>query len=174
MSARIITRTFMIFLLAATIARADEASVKKEALRKAEEYREAVLEDNFEAAADLTYAKLIELSGGREKYIKTIKATKAEMKSQGMKIDFMEVMDPGKPQQTETAIYILVPYQTEMTASVGTMVVKSHLLGVKSRSSKKWSFLDTGTDEEQLRKLLPDLPEKFKIPKSENPVLRKS
>lgn len=57
----------------------------------------------------------------------------------------------------------------------GRATAKSFLLGISTDKGKTWTFVDGNGigDEKVKRKLLPNLPAEFKLPKKEKPVFRK-
>jgi hypothetical protein len=155
---------------AAAAAHGDEprsAVVKK----KAQEVGEALKKDDYAKVVDLTYPKVVELMGGREKMIIALTDGMKQLKEKGFSFRSVKVGEPAEFVAGEKDTFVVVPTTTEMTAPGGKITVKSYLLGISSDGGKVWTFVDgngIGTVERR-EKILPKLPEKLKLPEPHEP-----
>ncbi len=153
------------------MARADDASRSAVVKKKAQEIGQAILKEDPAGIADLTYPKVIELLGGREKMIAALGRGMKQMKEQGFAMRSLEVGEPGEFLAEGKNTFIVVPTTVVMTAPGGKFVARSYLLGISPDDGKGWTFVDgTGLDTAEKRKLiLPKLPEKLVLPEKQKP-----
>jgi hypothetical protein len=142
---------------------------------KAQEVGQAVLKGDYAKVADLTYPKVVEQMGGRDKTIATIKKTMKQLKEQGFALLSYKVDDPGEFLTEAENTFVVVPTTNQMTAPGGKMVGKSYLLGISSDGGKTWRFVEgSALGNKTMRdKYLPKLPAKLKLPKHQKPNLVK-
>jgi len=144
-----------------------KAAVKK----KAQELGQSIIKGDYAKVADLTYPKLVETMGGRDKMIETIRTGMKEWNAQGIKIQSVLVDEPSDFLTEGKNTFVVVPTTTEISAEHGKIVAKSYLLGISPDGAKTWTFIDgSGMDDEKKRdKLLPKLPAKLKLPEKQKP-----
>jgi hypothetical protein len=165
------TGTFMILVIVGLAARADDASKSAVVKKKAGEIGTALKKEDYAKVVDLTYPKVVELTGGREKMIGALEAGMKQLKEKGFAFHSVEVGEPGEFLVEGKNTFVVVPTTTEMTAPRGKMVVKSYLLGISPDGGKAWTFIDghgLGTAEKR-KLILPDLPEKLELPEPHEP-----
>jgi hypothetical protein len=166
--------TFLLLVLIGVDARADDAS-KSAVVKKAVEIGEAIKKEDYAKVIDLTYPKVIELMGGREKMIATLETGMKQLKEQGFAFRSLEVGEPGEFLAEGKNTFVVVPTTTEMTVPGGKMTIKSYLLGISPDGGKAWTFVDgngIGTPEKR-EMVLPKLPEKLELPEPQKPTLIK-
>ncbi|HWG46107.1 MAG TPA: hypothetical protein VN688_25320 [Gemmataceae bacterium] len=153
---------------------ATDTKPEQVAKAKAEEVLQATLKGDFGKLADLTYPKVVESLGGRDKMIAKLEASSKEMKSKGVTFRSVKVGDVLQLAPSDSHLFALLPMTLEMKIPTGTITVKSFLLGISSDKGKTWTFFNGDKmDDEKAKKLLPSLPAKLKLPKKEKPVFRK-
>jgi hypothetical protein len=172
----------LIFFLAAVLAdekqpkKGSDDTPEKVAKRKADEVAQATVKSDFEKIVALTYPKVIEEMGGREKMIGAMKTGLKDMKARGIEFRSAKVEDAKPVVSGGSDLFTIVPFTLEIKLPGGRTTVKSFLLGISSDKGKTWSFVDgsgIGNDERMAKKLLPNLPAELKLPKKEKPVFHK-
>src|SRR5579871_1237175 len=168
--AKSISISLLLVLYAVAVA-AQEESRSAVVKKKAKEIGEALKQDDYAKVVDLTYPKVVELMGGREKMIGALTDGMKQLKEKGFSFRSVEVGEPAEFVEGEKDTFVVVPTTTEMTAPGGKIVVKSYLLGISPDGGKAWTFVDgngIGTVERR-EKILPKLPEKLKLPDPHEP-----
>jgi hypothetical protein len=143
------------------------------AKRQADEAIQATIDGKFSKLADLTYPKVIEMIGGKEKMIARLQTNYKDMKEQGFVFQSAKVQEPSALVAAGETVYTVVPFTLEMKVTGGLLSTKSYLLGISSNKGKSWTFVDgsgISNDEKTTRKLLPGLPAALKLPKKEPPI----
>jgi hypothetical protein len=154
-------------------ARAADAALE-EVRAKAQACADAMLKGDYEAFVGYTHPKVIELVGGREKMLETLRKGTAQMKAQGIAFVSFDVAAPanvigaGKPRQLA-----VVPTKFEMTSGTTHIKQEGFLLAVSDDAGKSWTFIDGAglTDKEQLKQFLGDVPAELKLPARKPPVV---
>ncbi|MBK0378622.1 hypothetical protein [Mucilaginibacter segetis] len=144
----------------------DTLLVKMQANRLAE----ATFKGDYNTVIDLTYPKLIELSGGRGALQKLITEKMAGLKKQGI-VEFNgSVGSPGKFFRAGDQLHCLIPEMIILKSVTGHYVAHSYLLGISSDNGKSWTFLDVGNmPDNVLHRLLPNFNKELIIPESSKP-----
>ena len=143
--------------------------------RKAQEVGQAVVKGDYAKLVELTYPKVVETMGGRDKMIAAVETLMKQMKDQGYVMRSVVVGDPAEFMTEGPHTFVVVPTTVEMTAPGGKVVGKSYLLGISADGGKTWWFVDgSGLDTKEKRdKVLPKLPAKLKLPEKQKPEFRK-
>jgi hypothetical protein len=139
--------------------------------QKAQEAVQAVVKGDHARLVDLTYPKIVEAMGGRDKMIAFLEVTMKQMKDKGFTIVSVKVAEPGKFLTEGGNTFVVVPTLLEMTAPGGKILGKSYLLGISSDKNKTWKFADGSglANKEMQAKMLPKLPADLELPKTEKP-----
>jgi hypothetical protein len=160
-----------------TSVRAEEAATSKTVVvkQKAVEVGQAFLKGDYAKVADLTYPKIVEALGGREKMITATEAAVKRLRAQGITFKSYAVKEPSEFLTEGTNTFTVVPTVIEMTIPGGRSISRSFLLGVSPDSGKTWTFADgTGLQSQPDReKLLPKLPAALKLPAEQEPEVIK-
>jgi hypothetical protein len=96
-----------------------------------------------------------------------------EMKSQGFGFKSVKVDDPSDIIPAGTELYVVVTFQMEMKAPGGKLTSKSFVIGVSPDAGKTWTFINGDMDIKSVKQVLPDLPDKLKLPDKQKPVFEK-
>lgn len=120
---------------------------------------------------ELTFPKVIEAAGGREKMMATMKNEIKEMETEGV---VLLSTTPGPPLNVvheAGSIYAVVPITLKIKAQEGIYQTEGTLIGVSGDAGASWTFIDAaGEDEKKLRMLLPNTLDKLKLPAEKPPV----
>jgi hypothetical protein len=164
-------KNFIFFILVllipfATFAQ-DTAVVKKQAKR----FAVATFNGDFRTVIDLTYPKLVELSGGRDTMQKLITERIETLKKQGIMTFDGSVGSPGPFYKAGSQIHCLLPETIILRMFNGRYVGRSYLLAISDNKGKSWTFLDVGKmPADVLHKLLPNYNNDLIIPPSGKPM----
>jgi hypothetical protein len=166
-----LSSAFLLLAACAVTAAAQEESRTAVVKKKAQEVGEALKKEDYAKVVDLTYPKIVEMMGGREKMIEALTDGMKQLKEKGFSFRSVEVGEPAEFVEEEKTTFVVVPTTTEMTAPGGKILVKSYLLGISPDGGKAWTFVDgngMGTAEKR-EKVLPKLPERLKLPEAQEP-----
>ena len=138
---------------------------------KTREITEAFTNKDYQKVLDLTYPRVIESGGGREKMLAVMKDEIAQMKSEG--VEMLSTV-PGPPTQfvhDGGSIYVLVPLTLKIKAQEGTFQTEGSLIGISADAGANWTFIDAaGADDKDLKVLPPSALAQIKLPPDKPPV----
>ncbi len=132
---------------------------------------EATVKGDFGKLLDLTHPKIVKLMGGREAALKRLKKEFDGSEAMGLTFESCKVEPATDLHQTKDGLFCLVPLTLKMKIQGKILTKKSSLLGISTDEGKNWKFVDATNGEQNVRKLLPEIPESLKIPKTEKPVI---
>ena len=143
---------------------------------QANQLNDAVLSGDYEKAADLTYPKLIELIGGRAKYLAVLKGGMNETQSDRFRIISTVSDDPTDIIEIGSDVYAILPTTMKIKVAEGILVGQSSLIGVSNDRGEHWTFVDAGKgfSHEQLKTLFPAVADRLKVPEQKRPVLQRA
>ena len=152
--------TFLLLLACGVAAHAEDEPKSAVVKKKAGEIVAAIKKEEYAKVVDLTYPKVVELMGGREKMLAELEAGMKQLKEKGFSFKSVEVGEPGELMTEGKNTFAVVPTTTEMAAPGGKIVLESYLLGISSDGGKAWTFVDgSGIGTAEKRELiLPKLP----------------
>jgi hypothetical protein len=138
---------------------------------KAKEISDAFSKKDYLKALELTYPKVIEIGGGRDKMIATMKEEIKKMEAEG--VSLLSAV-PGSPTQfvhESGSIYAVVPMTLKMKTQSGTYQADATLIGISPDAGASWTFIDAaGEDDEDLKVLPQTVLGKLKLPPDMEPV----
>lgn len=160
-------------VVCAQVARADP---QRERIRMlAGENSAALTSGNYARLVDLTYPKLVEMVGGRDKMIEILRRTSEDMKARDSAILGAEVGEPNEVVTVGDKKFAIVPMTVRVRVPDGTLRSKGFLVAVSEDRGKTWTFIDgaglePGKEKEKLAQVLPDFPPELSLPAREQPV----
>jgi len=137
-----------------------------------EAMRQATLAGDYETIAGFTYPRLIEMIGGREQMVQMIGNAMAQLEEQGYHITERELLSVSPIVQSESGAESYAIFETvlELHTPDGKMRQKSFSIAISTDGGKSFKYLDAGNlPPEQLRMMLPGLPEDLELPAPEEP-----
>jgi hypothetical protein len=138
---------------------------------QAKEVNDAFKRKDFARFMDLTYPKVIEVAGGREKMVATMNNELKQMESEGV---FLLSSTSGAPTQfihDSGSIYAVLPIILKVKAQDGIFQTEGSLIGISSDSGANWTFIDaSGKDQSELKKLIPGIADKLNLPPDKPPM----
>ena len=121
--------------------------------------------------ADLTYPKVIEAAGGRDKMIAALAKGLKEMESDGVTVMSSTAAAPIQIVHVSNWIYAVVPTTLKVKARDGVFETESSMIGLSSDSGAHWTFIDAGgKDHKELLSMLPAPADALKLPVEKEPV----
>jgi hypothetical protein len=137
---------------------------------RARELETALASKDYAKVIDLTYPKVVELGGGREKLLAAMTNEMKTMETEGVSLLSSTAGSPSQFVSDAGGIYALVPVTTTIKATDGVFRTEGSLIGISTDGGQNWTFVDaTGKDQTELKKILPNL-EKLTVPPERPPV----
>jgi hypothetical protein len=154
-----------IFGLAAAVRAADAPAEAEVIHTQAQACADAMLKENYEKFADLTYPKVIELMGGRAKLIELVRQGQADMRARNTALTEFTCRPPAEAVAGGPERFAVVPFTMRMTVGKSKIRRDGYLLAISGDGGKNWTFL-SGTPElkAQLKELTPNAPAALKLP----------
>jgi hypothetical protein len=168
--------TFLATLVAAQLASADSQT---ERVRQVAAQNSAALTSrDYARLVDLTYPKLVELLGGRDKMIEMLRSGNEDMKARGSAILGAEVSEPKEIVIAGEKQFAIVPMVVRVHVPEGTLRSKGYLIAVSEDHGNSWKFVDGAglhkaqvTERETLAQIVAGFPAQLSLPAWEPPVL---
>jgi len=137
---------------------------------RAKELEQALGAKDYGKVVDLTYPKLVEYAGGREKLLAAMTKELKTMEAEGVEIVSSTSAAPSQFVHDASGIYAVVPMTSKFKAQDGMFQVEGSLIAISTDGGQNWTFVDaTGKDQTELKKILPNL-DKLKLPPEKEPV----
>src|ERR1044072_389272 len=132
---------------------------------QAKEISDALLRKDFDRLMDLTFPKVLEVGGGREKMMAQARNEMKETEAQGVTVLSSTVSEPTQIIHDAGSIYAVVVNTLKLKARDGVFQTESTLIGVSSDNGANWTFVDaSGSDTGELKKILPAVANQLKLP----------
>lgn len=154
---------------------AAQSEVDLEKLKQqAQELSDAMINGNFNRAADLTFPTLIRLMGGRERFMVTAERMMKETQGTQFRILSVVVGEPRDVEKIGREHFAIVPTKMRIKVPDGLLIGEGFMIGISNDGGKNWTFVDSGqsTDKTKLSTLFgPAAAQKLRIPETKRPVL---
>jgi len=138
---------------------------------QAQEVNDAFRRRDFVRMVDLTYPKVIESAGGRDKMIASLAKGMKEMESEGVAVLSSTAGAPTQIVHVSEWIYAVVPTTLKVKAKDGIFQTESSMIGISADQGANWTFIDAGgKDHAQLLSFLPAPANTLKLPAEKEPV----
>jgi len=172
-------RTSLALIAIAVSAQLASADPQTERIRKlAAENSAALTSGNYPRLVELTYPKVVEMIGGRDKMIETLRRGSGDMKAHGSAILGADVSEPKEIVTAGNKQFAIVPMTVRVQVPDGTLRSKGFLIAVSEDRGETWTFIDgagltrePGKEREKLAQVLPDFPPQLSLPAREPPQL---
>ena len=137
---------------------------------KAVELTEAFRKGQYETILALTYPKLTELMGGREKMLSVLKQAVDELNHGTIRVTSTEIGEVSEPVSGGDKLFCVVFENLHLALPNGTGESPGYLLAISVDQGKTWTFLDgAGLTPEAVKLVCPDLPATLKLPEKKQP-----
>jgi hypothetical protein len=156
-------------------ARLASADPTTQRIRKlAQESNAALAGGDYSRVVELTYPKVVEMIGGREKMIETLRRGTEGMKAQGSAILGAEATEPKDVVASGDKQFAIVSMTVRVRVPDGVLRSKGFLIAISADHGATWTFLDgAGLTKETLPQVLPDFPSQLSLPAPEPPELER-
>ena len=138
---------------------------------RTKEITDAYTDKDYQKVLELTFPKVIETGGGRDKMMATMQKEIKGMETEGV---VMLSTTPGSPTNfvhDAGSIYAVVPITVKMKAQNGVYQTEGTLIGISSDGGVNWTFIDAaGEDDKDLTVLSRNVLSKLKLPAEKPPV----
>jgi len=135
------------------------------------EITDAFTNKNYQKVLELTYPKVIEAGGGREKMMATMQKEIKGMESAGVALLSTTPGSPTNFVPDAGSIYAVIPITLKMKAQDGVFQTEGTLIAISSDGGATWTFIDAaGKDDPDLKVLSPNVLDKLKLPPDKPPV----
>ena len=125
---------------------------------------------DYAKVIDLTYPKMVEYAGGREKMLAETTSEVQSMEAEGVQILSSTYASPSQFVSDSTGIYAVIPVVSKVKATDGIFQTEGSLIAISTDGGQNWTFVDaSGKDHTELKKVLPNL-DRFKLPPDKAPV----
>jgi hypothetical protein len=147
------------------VQKAPDDSAKESAQKLANACAQATVKKDLAKVIDLTYPSAVAAMGGRRTAIKIAEAELKKTEQGGLKmLSVAEVLLPKKIYSSAKAHYCVVPVSFHIRVDDSKYLLRSALIGISIDTGKTWKFVDISMGEEDVRKLLPDMPKELDFP----------
>ena len=138
---------------------------------QAQEVNDAFRRRDFSRMVDLTYPKVIEAAGGRDRMVAALARGMKEMEAEGVVVLSSTAGAPTQTIHVSGSIYAVLPTTLKVKALDGIFQTESSMVGISSDGGATWTFIDAGgKDRSQITKMLPDVAGKLNLPPEKQPV----
>src|SRR5204862_5262728 len=152
-------RTSIALIAVAICAQFANADPQREQIRKlAAENSAALTSGNYARLVELTYPKIVEMIGGRDKMIETLRRGSEDMKAHGSAILGAEVSEPKEVVTVGDRQFAILPMTVRVRVPDGTLRSTGFLIAVSEDHGKTWTFIDGAGLKEKLAQVLPEFP----------------
>jgi hypothetical protein len=138
---------------------------------QAKAVNDALASGDFARFLDLTYPKVIEMAGGREKMQANIKKELTDMEAEGVRLLSSATGEPSQFVHDSGSIFAVLPVTLRIKAQTGVFQSEGSMIGVSADSGLNWTFIDaSGKDQKELSSILPNTISKLTLPPDKPPV----
>lgn len=124
----------------------------------------AIISNDFEAFTDFMYPKLVELLGGRDKFVEFTKSEMEKTVAAGVSILDYKVKKPIQFLRVKNQIFAVLPTDIRMKMSNREIFMAGSMVAISDDNGQNWTFIRVET-KESVRPLIPNVIDKLRIPK---------
>ncbi|NJM52141.1 MAG: hypothetical protein HC846_01365 [Blastocatellia bacterium] len=124
----------------------------------------AIVANDFETFTDFMFPKLIEMLGGRDKFIEFTKKELDKTTTAGVSILDYQVKKPIQILRVKKQIFAVLPTDLKMKVSDTKVFMQGSMVAISDDNGKNWTFIRVET-KESVRFLIPNVIDKLRIPK---------
>ena len=135
---------------------------------QAKEIGDALIRKNFQRFTALTYPKLIEMAGGKEKFMKAVAEETNQEEAQGLQMLSSVPTDVTQFLKVSGSLYAVMPTTSRMKMRGAPFESYGCLIGISSDHGEHWTFADPGSGG--LKDLLPSVADKLSLCPAKRPV----
>lgn len=138
---------------------------------QAQEVNDAFRRRDFARMVDMTYPKVVEAAGGRDRMLASFTKEMKEMEAEGVTVLSSTAEAPTQIINISGSVYAVIPTTLKVKAKDGVFQTEGSMIGISSDGGTNWTFIDAGgKDQKQLKSILPDAVDKLNLPPEKQPV----
>ena len=151
-------------------AQIDTTKVLDIAFQKMNLISKATIEGDYEKVIDYTHPKIVEMTGGRENLLTTIK----QIFEGDLKIESYKSEIPEELIITDSTYQCAIKSRMDLNISGNTYYIIGYTIGVSYDTGESWTFISvSGNTLEGLKPYFPELSNDLKVESQTLPVLIK-
>ncbi len=135
--------------------------------KQAQEFCDAIVNNDHEKAFDLTHrsisAAYAARYGSKEKAIEYVKKDAEKYESDGFKITKITISEIGKVEKIDGELFSIITIMVENNSPTGKTIAEMPLFSNSNLGGDYWTFID-GLTQDRFKILFPKASEKIKIP----------
>ena len=135
---------------------------------QAKEIGDAYVRKDFQEFAGLTFPKLLQMAGGKEKFMKRVAEESKQQEAQGLQTLSSIPTDVTQFLKVSGSLYAVMPTTLRMNMRGDLFESYGCLIGISRDKGEHWTFLDLGSGG--LRDLLPDVADRLSVCPRKRPV----
>ena len=137
---------------------------------RAKELEDAIGRKDYGKVVELTYPKLVDFLGGREKMLADMTKQMKTMETEGVELLSSVSSPPTQFVHDANAVYAVVPVTSKLKAKDGIFQTEGSLIGISNDGGANWTFVDaSGKDQKELKTFLPNV-DKLTLPAEKPPT----
>lgn len=118
---------------------------------------------DYDRFTDFMYPKLVEMSGGREKFVSTLNSSLNQAGSTGFELISYEVGEPSQALEIDNQVFAVLPTKTTMKFPQRTAIDEGSIIAVSDDKGRNWKFVRVKS-KESIRPLFPKAIDKLTFP----------
>jgi hypothetical protein len=147
-------------------------SPKERLAIQAKQNADAMLKKDYETAVHFMYPPVLEEMGGFHKTLAFVKASMAEMESEGWAIETITVAEPSAIVIEGREDVAIVPIEMVMRIEEKNVLSNSYLVAISQNRGRTWYFFDGAQmPREKLAQMYPKLVATVQIPERKNTLV---
>lgn len=135
---------------------------------QAKEIGDALVRKDFQRFTALTYPKLIEMAGGKEKFMKAVAEGTNQEEEQGLQMLSSIPTDVTQFLKVSGSLYAVMPTTLRMKMRGDLFESYGCQIGISSDQGEHWTFVDPGSGG--LKDLLPSVADKLSLCPAKRPA----
>jgi hypothetical protein len=152
-------------LLAASSVFGATNDLRQTVWHEAQKCADALLAGDYDTLIAYTHPKIVELMGGKEVMVETLKRGATAMATQGNAIEKIAMSVPDQPKTSDGVIYALVTETLTIKAPGGKIIKESAMVALSRDAGKKWMFIDADSvNDPNMKVAIPELVGKISPP----------
>lgn len=133
---------------------------------QADEMSVAFKRNDYDKFADFMYPKIVEMNGGKAKFVIKLDASMQRMKEEnGVELVDYEVGEPSQSIEIDKQVFSVLPTKTTMKIPDKTVVEQGSVLAVSEDKGNNWKFVRVES-KEKIRTLFPNVIDKLTFPET--------
>lgn len=131
--------------------------------KQSDEMVKAFSTKDFDKFADFMYPKLVEMVGGKEKFVSVTSSAIKDAEALGVKLSNYVIENPTQEIENDKQIFSVLPTTTILKTPNGTISQQRSLLAISEDDGNSWKFISVQS-KDSLKIFFPNIVDKLIIP----------